>query len=393
MTSSGARPASASRARRRPGAVGATAYSSRNIRTMARASRFLAPSLAADADAGDCFERPYGKVECLPGLLNIGVQKAGTGELQTWLGAHPQVTVHGGEAHFFDGRKPVACAQAKRRSQLRLKYAHFLWRRRPLKASEVRGRLLFEKTPAYFDRASPPLVACAVPSVRVLVMLREPAARARSAYAMCQREMGAPWCKQPFEQALRRVLTGHWDGVDPDPARSGNADKTLAPRANRAALRRLPHLRRMLFMGQYAVFMRRWLDSFAPSRVRVLWLEQFKREPFACMAAVEAFAGLPPHPYRSIAQQNAAGLYVVGKSKSSSASTSSDAAAASAASSSGSGLHGASATRTNASFQTHTALVMLRAYYAPWQHRLLVLLEQTNTSLLTGPAAGVWIPS
>ena len=83
----------------------------------------------------------------------------------------------------------------------------------------------------------------------------------------------------------------------------------------------------------------------------------------------------------------------MGKSKSSSASTSSDAAAASAASSSGSGLHGASATRTNASFQTHTALVMLRAYYAPWQHRLLVLLEQTNTSLLTGPAAGVWIPS
>ena len=149
----------------------------------------------------------------------------------------------------------------------------------------------------------------------------------------------------------------------------------------------------MLFMGQYAVFLRRWLDSFAPSRVRVLWLEQFKREPFACMAAIEAFAGLPPHPYRSIAQQNAAGLYVVGKSKSSSASTSSDAAAASAASSQGPGVHGNAATSTNASVRTRMELAMLRAYYAPWQHRLLVLLEQTNTSLLTAPSARVWIPS
>ena len=58
------------------------------------------------------------------------------------------------------------------------------------------------------------------------------------------------------------------------------------------------------------------------------WLEDFKRDPFACMAAVERFMGLPAHDYRAIATRNAAGLYVVGKSKSSSAATSGDAAAA-----------------------------------------------------------------
>ena len=82
-----------------------------------RAIKFIAPSRAADADAGDCFVRPRGKAECLPGLINIGVQKAGTGELQTWLGAHTEVTVHGGETHFLTAvnrlcarkRKSVHC--------------------------------------------------------------------------------------------------------------------------------------------------------------------------------------------------------------------------------------------------------------------------------------------
>ena len=69
-------------------------------------------------------------------------------------------------------------------------------------------------------------------------------------------------------------------------------------------------------MGHYAAFLRRWLDVFAWARVGVLWLEQFKADPFACMHAVERFAGLAHHPYRAVATRNEAGLYVVGRSKS-----------------------------------------------------------------------------
>ena len=56
------------------------------------------PSAAARADAGSCFELGRRHAACLPSLINIGVQKAGTGELQTWLGAHPRVRVHVGAA-------------------------------------------------------------------------------------------------------------------------------------------------------------------------------------------------------------------------------------------------------------------------------------------------------
>lgn len=320
---------------------------------------------ARSADAGACFEpRSGSRVVCLPGLINIGVQKAGTGELQTWLATHPSVTVHGGEVHFFDSVDPVACS-ARQRGLLRLRYARFLWRRRPLSAAAVRhGHLLYEKTPAYFDQASPKLVACAVPAVRLVVMLREPVARARSAYAMCQREMGAPWCRAPFGEAIARVLV----------------NESGAPRASRRALRRAPHLRRMLLMGQYAAHLRRWLDAFAPARVRVLWLEQFQRDPFACMLAIERFAELAPHNYRAIASRNAAGFYVVGHSKSSSASTSNAAATAVAAASAA-----AARVRPPPDEGHERALAMLRAYYAPWQRRLRLLLDQSNTSLLDAP--------
>ena len=61
----------------------------------------VASAATASADAGNCFASSssslFSHVNCLPGLVNIGVQKAGTGELQNWLAAHPSVVIHGGE--------------------------------------------------------------------------------------------------------------------------------------------------------------------------------------------------------------------------------------------------------------------------------------------------------
>ena len=340
-----------------------------------RASSFLSAATAS-ADAGNCFASSssslFSRVNCLPGLVNIGVQKAGTGELQNWLAAHPSVVIHGGEVHFFDGMKSPSACRAKQRANLRFKYAKFLWRGRGgLKRDDVKGKLVFEKTPAYFDLAPPKLVACAVPSARLLVMLREPAARARSAYSMCQREMGAKWCRAPLEEALAPLLKTRDDGGALDHSSSSSSNASI--RLNRRLLKRKPHLRRMLLMGHYAVFLRRWIDAFPPARLRLLWLEQFKRDPFACMRAVEDYVGLPNHDYRAIATRNAAGLYVVGKSKSSSAATSGDAAAAAAA---------AKKRHTNSSSShSSSALAMLRQYYAPWQRRLRALDAEHNLTL------------
>ena len=211
----------------------------------------FARSDARQASAGDCFEGANLGVYCLPTVINIGVQKAGTGELQTWLSANPRVLAHGGEVHYFDTVRTRSCRNEWQGAKVRLQYAKMLWRRRPLQASVVGGRVIFEKTPAYFDQASPRLIFCTVPRVKLVVMLRRPAERAYSSYRMCQRELQLHWCRRPFDEALGSVLSG-------DP-----------PRANHKALAKSAQLRRMLLMGQYSAHLRRWLRVFEPARLRL----------------------------------------------------------------------------------------------------------------------------
>jgi hypothetical protein len=318
------------------------------------------PSGAAHADAGDCFSGANDGIYCLPGLVNIGVQKAGTGELQTWLDKHPSVIVHGGEVHFFDkliSRHPSKCTQ-RIASTLRLRYARFLWRKRHLLKHELPLHVLFEKTPAYFDRIRPETMSCALPSARLLLMLRDPTERARSAYSMCQREMQAEWCRDAFDQVLGRVLTSPVNGS--------------SPALNLRTLRGEHHLRRMFLMGHYVHFVKRWLRAFHTSQIRVLWLEQFKVDPFACMAAVERFSGLRAYDYKSIATRNEAGLFVVGRSKSTYEKKRVPPAT----------THRSTPTSDIAH---RAAMGSLRAYYAPWQRRLQELLEGTNMTLVHMP--------
>ena len=331
------------------------------------ARRFVGPLLSANAqsaqnaDAGDCFSISDAPA-CLPGLINIGVQKAGTGELQTWLGVHPSVIVHGGEVHFFDRmERPRGCGLT-RRGTLRLRYARYLFRRLRAGEHNLAHKLFFEKTPAYFDLVNPNILACAVPSARLLVMLREPSARAKSAYAMCQREMQAKWCKAPFHDVVDRILLY-----------KGNATG-VRPRASQRLLKRLPHLRRLLTMGHYAVYLQRWLVAFKAYQIGVIWLEQFKADPFVCMQEVERFAGLPHYPYRLRATRNKAGLYVVGSSKSTYERNMR------------AGVQRlSSAELLLASVRSRLTTSLLRAYYAPWQSRLHKLLDATNLTLVRVP--------
>uniref|UniRef100_A0A7S0Q1B4 Sulfotransferase domain-containing protein n=1 Tax=Coccolithus braarudii TaxID=221442 RepID=A0A7S0Q1B4_9EUKA len=298
------------------------------------------PTGALRARAGDCFvAKAADRVYCLPHVVNIGVQKAGTGELQTWLNAHPHMLVHGGEAHFFDRLQPP-CHTPKQQASLRLRYARFLWRRHRLDSKAVTGITFFEKTPAYFDMAEPRVVACAVPDAKLLLMLRMPVARAISAYRMCQEELNARWCTRSFDAVLAHAL-------------SSDQTPRLSPTLQR-------QMRRLLLMGQYAEHLHRWLVHFRPEQLGVIWVEQFKRDPFKCMDAMQRFLALPSFDYRKIATRNAAGYWVVGKSKS-------------------------SVRRASATALTHRANKTLHAFYEQSQHRLRTMLAQSNLTLVFEP--------
>ena len=306
------------------------------------------------AQAGDCIDgsrvqsfthragAKTSSVYCLPVIVNIGVPKGGTGELRTWIGKHPGVIAHAGEVHYFDRTKQrrenvTTCDSPRERDQIRTGYASKF----EMPKTAMGKRVYFEKTPAYFDAVDPSLFACAVPHVRLLLMLREPASRALSDYQMCWRRD----CDPDVDALFSRLLVGE-DPPQLDSREASHVD---------------PKILRILSVGRYAEHLERWLrvavlDTHA-NAPRVLWLEHFKAAPFLCMRVIETHFGLAHYDYRAHAERNEVGLWVVGKSKSTSET--------------GPKLAPSNATKAR-----------LVAYYALWQEKLKVMLDQFSLSLL-----------
>jgi hypothetical protein len=96
----------------------------------------------------------------LPDFIIVGAQKAGTSSLKANLRQHPEVFVAGKEVHFFDGKwdKGIDWYQAQ--------FAKGI------------GKLCGEKTPRYMTkRLYMERIHQVVPEAKIVVLLREPAAR------------------------------------------------------------------------------------------------------------------------------------------------------------------------------------------------------------------------
>ncbi|MCD6018326.1 MAG: sulfotransferase [Bacteroidetes bacterium] len=110
-----------------------------------------------------------------PGFLIVGAQKAGTSALFEILKQHPDITgSHRKEIHFFDHDKNFP------RKTYHTYHTYF-----PFPHLVPKGNLLFEATPSYLYR---PGVAKRIfdynPEIKIIICLREPAARALSAWIM-----------------------------------------------------------------------------------------------------------------------------------------------------------------------------------------------------------------
>lgn len=120
------------------------------------------------------FSRPR---RLLPNALIIGVQKASTSWLSARLAQHPDAFVVPGEVHYFDHPKHYAKGPD-------WYSAHF--------AGAGQSAILLEKTGAYFwttctdvpdePQDKPERIAALLPDARLIVLLRDPVARAYSAW-------------------------------------------------------------------------------------------------------------------------------------------------------------------------------------------------------------------
>lgn len=139
-----------------------------------------------------------------PSLIIIGAQKAGTTALFRMLAEHPKgLRPKIKELHFFTNGEAYAKGMARYRT---------FFSPIPVKS---RGYFTFEASPGYLIKAdvAAPRIAQSLPKVVCLAILRDPVARAYSAWNMFRDFKGNPkhgdlYDPRSFQQAIEDELAG-----------------------------------------------------------------------------------------------------------------------------------------------------------------------------------------
>jgi hypothetical protein len=188
-------------------------------------------------------------------LFIVGAAKAGTTSLHAYLNAHAGV-------HMSDPKEPHFFARAIEPSK-RIKswdtYAEAF-------RGATENAILGDASPSYlWDPASAGLIHEALPDSRIVVLLRDPVARAISHYAMA---VGTGVQRRSFDDALR------------------------ADAAIRERIWGKSHM--YIDLGMYAAQVRRYLDTFGPDRVLVLESARLRKSRRAVLTQIARFLGIDP---------------------------------------------------------------------------------------------------
>lgn len=209
--------------------------------------------------------RPTSFARRLPDFLIVGAQRCGTSSLYRYLGQHPSISPSiRKEVEYFSTRYTEGVDWYK---------SHF-----PLRALGG-DRQTFEATPDYLLH---PLAAERarelLPEARIIVMLRDPVARAFSQY-LHNRRLGQEHLR--FAEAL-----------EAEPARiKGEIERCrFEPAYKAVSLRRHGYAER----GKYDVHLLPWLERFPRERIHIVRSEDFFSSSESVFNAVVEFLDLPP---------------------------------------------------------------------------------------------------
>uniref|UniRef100_A0A3B1IFD6 Sulfotransferase n=1 Tax=Astyanax mexicanus TaxID=7994 RepID=A0A3B1IFD6_ASTMX len=209
----------------------------------------MSPSSSLSSLSSPC--KPKNSSRRLPDIIIIGVRKGGTRALIEMLSLNDGVAAADSEVHFFDWESHFQRGLSWYASQM---------------PCSRRGQLTVEKTPAYFTSAKvPDRVLQMNPSVRLLLIVRDPVERVLSDYTQVfHNHLQKHKQPQPIETLLLQ-----------DDGRLNLSYKAL----NRSL---------------YHTHMQRWLDAFPRQSFHVVDGDALIREPLEEMRKVENFLHLEP---------------------------------------------------------------------------------------------------
>jgi hypothetical protein len=209
-----------------------------------------------------------GRTHLLPDFIIIGAARSGTTYLLGQLNAHPNVIAGPRETHFFDTHRYTYGLP-----WYRLRFPADK-ARREAQAAGLYPVLTGESSPSYLSHPNAPArIARGVPDVRLLVLLRDPTARAASHWAWCLRQCGET---RPFREAVESEIgpPGDGRGLRVPPDRRVN-DPLVVRR------------------GIYQPQLERWFTHFPRERILVIQSERWFQQAPLVMAEVCDFLGLP----------------------------------------------------------------------------------------------------
>jgi hypothetical protein len=220
----------------------------------------------------------------MPEFLIVGAQRSGTTSLYRYLSRHPAVVpvLFGKGVHYFD--TDFARGPAWYRSHFPTT-AHRARVARRVGVRPVSG----EGSPYYlFHPLVPERVAAAIPDVQIVVVLRDPVARAYSQY---NHERARGFERLPFEDAIAAEgerLAGEDERIRRDPVYRSFSHQHHSYVAR----------------GMYVKQLERWRAVLDRERILVLLSEDLFSDPDAAYRRTLAFLGVPDRSLPSYERAN-----------------------------------------------------------------------------------------
>ncbi len=208
-----------------------------------------------------------------PDFIVIGTQRGGTSSLFKYLSFHPEIVPSVRKEIEYFNRYLSEHGPKWYRSH----FPSEARRRRALQAG--RPFATFEASPTYLDHPhTPAAVARLMPDLKLIVLLRDPLARAHSHYEHMVRLGMEPF---PFAQAVRFEE----DRIGEERSKVF-ADPLYYSR---------PYTRYCYaYRGFYADHLGRWLDHFDRAQLLALRSEDFYSDPAASLGRILSFIGVDP---------------------------------------------------------------------------------------------------
>lgn len=230
------------------------------------------------------FNRLLQKNKLKPSFIILGVQRCGTTTLYNYLIQHPQIVrAISKEVHFFDLNFSKGLDWYLGRFSLK----RYLLQK--LAGNYFVPIVTGEASPYYiFHPLAPKRIAQTLPSVKVIVLLRNPVDRAYSQY---QHEVCLGNEKLPFEEAINK-----------EEERLNNEVKRMLNNENYDSFNHLhySYLSRGIYIEQIKIL----FDLFPKENILILKSEDFYSESKDVCKKVISFLNLPFFPSQKVERRN-----------------------------------------------------------------------------------------